>query len=255
MRVVITGAAGRIGSEVVKELSASHDLVIIDRHPLHGRKSLVADLSQRPAAPGWRNWLGSKSSRWSDAFKEAQVVIHLAANAQTSAPWEEVFPNNIQATWNVLEAAARHRVPRLVFASSNWAVKAVETKLAPSCYDPGGPKIDSETPPFSLTEYGLSKAFGELAGRMFVDEGKLESFVAVRIGNHQTKPSTDEIVRTRWIGVEDIRSLFRHSVEAKLTGFHVVYAVSAQRTAPYDLSHTRQALSWSPQQVPANHEI
>jgi nucleoside-diphosphate-sugar epimerase len=254
MRVVITGAAGRIGSDVVKELSASHELLIIDRLPVKGRKSLVADLSRPPATLTWKNWFGSKSSVWSDAFKDAQVVIHLAATAQTSAPWEKVFPNNIQATWNVLEAAARHRVPRVVFASSNWAVKAVETKLAPSCYDPRGPKIDSETPPFSLTAYGLSKAFGELAGRMFVDEGKLESFVAVRIGNYNPTPSTDEIVRTRWIGVEDMRSLVRHCVETELTGFHVVYAVSAQTTAPYDLSHTRQALSWSPRQVPANHK-
>jgi nucleoside-diphosphate-sugar epimerase len=251
MRVVITGAAGQIGIQVVEELSTSHELFIIDRRPVNGRKSLVADLSQRPGIRAWRNWLGSKSSRWSDALKDAQVVIHLAANAQTSAPWEEVFPNNIQATWNILEAAARHRVPRVVFASSNWAVKAVETKLAPSCYDPCGPKIDSDTPPFSLTAYGLSKAIGELAGRMFVDEGKLESFIAVRIGSYDPTPSTDEIVRTRWIGVEDIRSLFRHCVEAKLTGFHVVYAVSAQKAAPYDLSHTRQALSWSPRQVPA----
>ena len=254
MRVVITGAAGRIGSDVVNELSASHELLIIDRRAVNGRKSLVADLSRPPATFTWKNWLGSKSSGWSDEFKDAQVVIHLAANAQISAPWEKVFPNNIQATWNVLEAAAKHRVPRVVFASSNWAVKAVETKLAPSCYDPGGPKIDSETPPFSLTAYGLSKAFGELAGRMFVDEGKLESFVAVRIGSYNPTPSTDEIERARWIGVEDMRRLFRHCVEAELKGFHVVYAVSAQTTAPYDLTHTRDVLSWAPQQAPAKRE-
>jgi uronate dehydrogenase len=156
--------------------------------------------------------------------------------------------------WNVLEAAATHRVPRVVFASSNWAVKAVENELAPSCYDPSGPKIDSETPPFSLTAYGLSKAFGELAGRMFVDEGKLETFVAVRIGHYAPQPSKDAILRDRWIGAEDIRSLFRRCVEADLKGFHVVYGVSAQTTAPYDLSHTRQSLSWSPQQVLANRE-
>jgi uronate dehydrogenase len=254
MRIVITGAAGQIGSQVVEELSASHELLFIDRRPVRGRKSLVADLSARPTTGGWRNWLGSKSSRWSDALKEAQVVVHLAATIDPAASWEKVFPNNIQAMWHVLEAAAMHRVPRVVFASSNWAVRAVENELAPSCYDPGGPKIDSETPPFSVTAYGLSKAFGELAGRMFVDERKLETFVAVRIGNYQPKPSTDEIVRVRWIGVDDIRSLFRRCVEADLKGFHVVYGVSAQKTAPYDLSHTRQALSWSPQQVPANAE-
>lgn len=254
MRVIITGAAGRIGSQLVEELSASHELLFIDRRPVKGRKSLVVDLSRSPVVGRWRRRLGLKPLSWSDAFEGAEVVVHLAANIQPLAPWEKVLPDNIQATWNVVEAAAKHRVPRVVFASSNWAVKAVENELAPSCYDPGGPKIDSETPPFPLTAYGLSKAFGEVAGRMFVEEGKLETFVAVRIGNYQPKPSTDEILRVRWIGVDDIRSLFRRCVEADLKGFHVVYGVSAQTTAPYDLSHTRQALSWSPQQVPANHE-
>jgi len=252
MRIVITGAAGRIGRQVVEELSASHELLFIDRRPVKGRKSLVGDLSQRPTTWGWKNWLGSKSSRWSDTFKEAQVVVHLAASIGPSAPWEKVFPNNIQAMWNVLETAATHRVPRVVFASSNWAVKALEQKLAPDCYRPDGPKIDSETAPFPITAYGLSKAFGELAGRMFVEEGKLETFVAVRIGHYGPNPSTHDMVR--WIGTGDIRSLFRRCIEADLKGFHVVYGVSAQMTAPYDLSHTRQSLSWSPQQVPANRE-
>ena len=248
MRVIITGAAGEIGSQVVEELASSHELRLIDLRPVKSRGSIVADLSRRPVTSGWRRWFKSRSSRWNEAFEGTQVVVHLAANSQSLAPWEKVLPDNIQATWNVIETAARYQVPRVVFASSNWAVKAVENRLAPSCYDPTGPKIDSETPPFVLTDYGLSKAFGELAGRMFVDEGKLESFVAVRIGNYQPKPSTDEIKRARWIGVQDIRSLFRRCVEADLKGFHLVYGVSAQTTSPYDLSHTRQTLSWFPQQ-------
>jgi len=254
MRVIITGAAGRIGNQLVDELSASHELLVMDRRPIIGRKSIIADLSQRPTTRGWRMWRDWKRSRWSDAFKGANAVVHLAATIEPSAPWEKVSPNNIQATWNVLEAAATHRVPRVIFASSNWAVKGVEKQLAPSCYDPGGPKIDSETPPVSLTTYGLSKAFGEVAGRMFVDEGKLETFVAVRIGNYGPNPSNDEIIRVRWIGTDDIRSLFRRCVEADLKGFHVVYGVSAQKTAPYDLSHTCEALSWSPRQVLADRE-
>jgi nucleoside-diphosphate-sugar epimerase len=250
MHVIITGAAGQIGSQLVEELSPSHELRLVDLRPVKGRRSIVADLSRRPVTSGWRSWFKSRSSRWNEAFEGAQVVVHLAADSQSLAPWEKVLPDNIQATWNILEAAAIYRVPRVVFASSNWAVKAVENRLAPSCYDPTGPKIDSETPPFALTDYGLSKAFGELAGRMFVDEGKLESFVAVRIGNHNRTPSTDEIVRARWIGVEDTKSLFRRCVEADIKGFHVVYGVSGQNTIPYDLSHTQQLLSWFPTQLP-----
>jgi nucleoside-diphosphate-sugar epimerase len=212
---------------------------------------MIADLSRSPVVGRWRRRLGLKPLSWSDAFEGAEVVIHLAANIQPLAPWEKMLPDNIQATWNVVEAAAKHRVPRVVFASSNWAVKALERKLAPDCYLPNGPKIGSDAPPNPITAYGLSKALGELAGRMFVDEKKLQSFVAVRIGHYDPTPSADdEELRTRWIGSNDIRSLLRRCVEAEFGGFHVVYGVSAQPTVPYDLSHTRCLLSWQPQQLP-----
>ena len=122
--------------------------------------------------------------------------------------------------------------------------------MAPDCYRMDGPKIDSRTAPFPLKAYGLSKGFGELAGRMFVDEGRLESFIAVRIGSYSVKTPEDERLRARWIGGEDIRSLFRRCVEAEFEGFHIVYGVSAQKNVPYDLKHTRELLSWFPCQVP-----
>ena len=249
MRVVITGAAGAIGKQLVDELSGSHEICQIDRRRVNGRGCLIGDLSEAQPSAGWRNWLKLKPEHWSNAFEGAQVVVHLAANIDPAAPWEEILPNNIQATWNVIHAAAASGVPRVVFASSNWAVKAIEQKLAPDCYQPEGPKIDSDTPPSPLTAYGLSKSFGEAAGRMFVEEGKLESFLAVRIGQYAPQAPNDEIGRVRWIGAADIRSLFRRCVEADVKGFHVVYGVSAQTTTPYDLSHTCKVLSWSPAQV------
>jgi nucleoside-diphosphate-sugar epimerase len=247
MRIVITGAAGRIGSQLVEELSRSHDLGLIDVRPVKGRKSILADLSLAPG--GWRSRLKLKSARWTEAFKGAQVVVHLAADINPQAPWESVLPNNIQGTWNVIQTAARHGVPRVVFASSNWAVKALERKMAPACYLPNGPKITSEAPPSPLAAYGVSKALGELTGRMFVDGGRLTSFAAVRIGNHYPTPSKIPESKALWIGVDDIRSLLRRCVEAEFTGFHIVYGVSAQPTAPYDLSHTRRLLSWNPRQT------
>src|SRR5215470_13084601 len=44
-------------------------------------------------------------------------------------------------------------------------------------------------------------------------------------------------------------SSFIRCIEAEFDDFHVVYGVSAQKTAPYDLSHTGQLLSWSPRQL------
>lgn len=255
MRVVITGAAGSIGTQLIEELSTSHDLVLLDRRAARDPRIKRADFSRIVPRNGLTRHFRSRRFRWANAFESADVVVHLAAEASPAAPWKKILPDNIQGTWNVIQTAAACRVRRVVFASSNWAVKALEQKLAPDCYRPDGPKMDSMTPPSPLTAYGLSKAFGELAGRMFVEQGNLETFVAVRIGNYQPQPSTDEIVRARWIGVQDIRAVFRRCVEADLKGFHVVYGVSAQRAAPYDLSQTAQTLSWFPQQCAEIQEL
>lgn len=237
MRIAITGAAGQIGSELLDELSGEHELCLMDRIAVPGRASIVTDLND-------------SSELRTSKFKGCEVLIHLAADARNRAPWESVLPANIEATWNVIEAAARDKVRRVVFASSNWAVKARELALAPACYTDCGPKIASDFAPQPLYPYGLSKAFGELAGRMFVDGGQLDSFVAVRIGYYHADPAVDEHLRPLWIGSSDLRSLFRRCVEAEFEGFHVVYGVSAQASAPYDLSHSRRLLSWEPRQLP-----
>ena len=246
MRVVITGAAGRIGSAMVEELYGSHELCLIDRLLVDGRASVVADLSRNRG----RHWCWIRPDRWTEMFKGTDVVLHLAADRSPKAPWERVVRDNVQATWNVIEAAVKHRVRRVVFASSNWAVKATERALAPECYTPSGPKIDSDAPPCPLTPYGISKAFGELTGRTCVEERQLGSFIAVRIGSYLPGPPKNQEKSHLWIGTYDLRSLLRRCVEAEVEGFHVVYGVSAQPTSPYDLSYTCRLLSWEPQQFP-----
>jgi nucleoside-diphosphate-sugar epimerase len=233
VRILITGAAGTIGRDVVAELEPDHELRLVDRREGDPRIIRV-DLAQP----------------LDDAVvRDVDVVIHLAANPDEHATWEAVLNDNVRATWHVLEAAARKSVPRVVFASSNWAVKALERALAPDCYRTGGPKIGSDAPPRPLHPYGVSKALGEIAGRSFVDEGRLRSVLAVRIGAYEpAPPAHDE--DPLWIGVSDLRALFRRCVEAELGGFHVVYGVSAQSSAPYDLTYTRKLLAWDPHQWP-----
>jgi nucleoside-diphosphate-sugar epimerase len=249
MRLAITGSAGTIGSQLTEELSADHELRLIDRVPMPGRRSILADLAVHRARSYRKPWLKEQRPDWMRLFEGVDVVLHLAANPSPRAPWTRVIANNIQATWNVIEAATNHRVPRVVFASSNWAVKSLEQRMAPDCYQPGGPKIGSDAPSCPVNAYGLSKAFGELAGRMLVDSGGLTSFIAVRIGCYAREAPNDPILRARWIGSQDIRSLFRCCIESPITGFHIVYGVSAQPSAPYDLSHTSQLLGWKPQQT------
>ena len=248
--MIITGAAGEIGGQIVEELSDSHELCLMDRRPVAGRMSMIADLSK---SYSWMRWLHrmrvSEYPRWMQGFKGADVILHLAVDQRPTRRDRQLLFDNVKMTLNVIEAAVHHRVSRVVFASSNWAVKGTEHELAPACYLPDGPKIGSDAPPRPITAYGVAKAFGEISGRMAVDRSQLETFVAVRIGSFLPFPPEDER-RTRWIGVQDIRSLLRHCVEAQFSGFHVVYGVSAQPNAPYDLSHTRKLLCWQPKLLP-----
>lgn len=246
MRIVITGAAGNIGRIATEELEGDHDLVLVDRRRLPGRSSIVADLSSDPRPSRLR-----RRTSWDAALEDASVVLHLAALLSPHSfrvdGWERIKRHNIEATWNVLCAAARHHVPRVVFGSSGWAVRATDNDRERSDGKVG--RIDSDAPPRPLLTYGLSKAFGENAGQMFVDEGRLRSFIAVRIGHcpPDGRPSANAWLRRRWVGRRDMASLIRRCVEADVEGYHVIYGVSAP-DSPYDLTHTRHLLDWIPEQ-------
>ena len=112
----MTGAAGQIGRQLIGELSVRHELRLIVRVPVPQRKSVVADIARNHSVFGEPHGdfgasLGSLRSR-------ADVVIHLAADVRNYASWECVLRDNIQVTWNVIQAAVKYRVPRVVFTSS-----------------------------------------------------------------------------------------------------------------------------------------
>lgn len=244
MRIVITGGAGVVGAQLADEFSESEELLLIDRRAKPGLRIRKADLSHRPLLPGFhlRGW-----PAW---FEGADVVVHCSAVTSPEAGWSEVIRHNVTATKNVLDVASAWRISRVVFASSNWVVRATQEALGPRRFEPDGPKITSVDPLRPLRPYGFSKAAGELLGRMMVDEGRLQTFIAVRIGNCSSSgiPSTtDRAARNHWISDRDLRSLIRRCVEEPITGFHTVFGVSGQPESPFDLSSTRQLLSWSPE--------
>src|SRR5262245_59141996 len=129
MRVIITGAAGQIGREMVSELAQTHELRLIDRYATIKGPSVVANLAPNRLTSYWNPWLKSRPPSWMKMFEGADIVIHLAAYLRHDLNWPQVLHDNIQVTWNVLEAAVKYRVSRVVFASSNWAVKATERAL------------------------------------------------------------------------------------------------------------------------------
>src|SRR5262245_3239384 len=118
MRVLITGAAGAIGREIAAELDTDHELYLVDKIPLSKQPSMLADLADCTKTSRWNRWWKTQRCRWRRAFEGMDVVVHLAGNRHVEASWEELLPNNVQATRNVIEMSAHHCVPRVIFASS-----------------------------------------------------------------------------------------------------------------------------------------
>lgn len=245
MKIVITGAAGRIGRQMTLELADSHELVLLDRKP--GMKWVRADLAKR----GPRRRYGPDNSirSWNRHFEGAEAVLHLAGDPSPRAALSDALRDNVEGTWNVLEAARRQSVPRVVYASSNWVVR----RALREAHEEGPAPIREPLDVSPDTPYGLSKAAAELAGRMAVEMGQIRCFVAARIGSVEWKPprGTRGALKDRLrIGVADLRTLLRLCLERPLTGFHVVYGISPTADRMVDLEATRRLLDWSPLDVP-----
>jgi nucleoside-diphosphate-sugar epimerase len=114
-KLVLTGAAGLVGQNLIVELKAQgyDNIIAIDKHSynLNILRELhpdVATIEHDLAEPGV----------WSDAFDGAACVIQL--HAQITGKHSELFTrNNIEATKLVLDAIKKHNVPYLVHISSS----------------------------------------------------------------------------------------------------------------------------------------
>ena len=114
-RIVLTGAAGLVGQNLVVELKAQGyaNLVAIDKHGhnlgiLHRLHPDVAVVQADLAEPG----------DWEQALAGADCVVQLHAQITGKYP-QEFVRNNIDATRRVLDAMRRHTVPYLVHVSSS----------------------------------------------------------------------------------------------------------------------------------------
>jgi nucleoside-diphosphate-sugar epimerase len=191
------------------------------------------------------------------AFAGAEAVVHLGANADAYADWDEVQAPNVIGAYNAYEAARRAGVRRFVFASSNHAMGRYmhdDDRFA----DPDDPVMvttDDPVRPDGL--YGASKAWGEVLGRMYAELHGME-VVCLRIGwvpDEDEPPSSTEMRREppdvarrapgMWMSHRDCAAL----VEAALTAdvrFAIVNGVSDNRGRWFTLDEGRRLLGWGP---------
>ncbi|MFI6318105.1 NAD-dependent epimerase/dehydratase family protein [Nonomuraea sp. NPDC050556] len=167
MRVLVTGAAGRIGRATLELLSARgpvNALVLDDPGDLPADLVVTGDASDPRAVAA--------------ALEGADAVIHLAAiPTPEHEPAERVFAVNTQSTFTVLEQAGRAGVRRVCIAGSQAAsgIPFAAGELHPA-YAP----IDAALPSQAEDPYALSKLVDEVtAGAMARRHGM--SVVSVRL--------------------------------------------------------------------------
>jgi nucleoside-diphosphate-sugar epimerase len=118
-KVVITGAAGLVGQNLIPRLFSRGftDIVAIDKHPTN---TAILE-SNYPTVRLLRNDLaanGTSPNQWEPELAGCDALVIGHAQIGGSHP-EEFVRNNVQATEHLLEAALRHKVPYIVSISSS----------------------------------------------------------------------------------------------------------------------------------------
>jgi nucleoside-diphosphate-sugar epimerase len=243
-RVLITGAAGLIGSLLRQRLNDDFKLSGIDRARARGFDSAVGNTAKM-------------GRRVEAAFRGQDVVIDLAGEGSPSTPWDVVHSNNLPAAFNALEAARRNGARRLIYASSNHVTGNYErddpyAQIVRGEYgslDPTTiPQLTTHHPVRPDGAYAIGKAFGEAAGRYYADENGL-SVICLRIGtcNASGRPQHPRHFATL-LTHEDLIRLVRSAIEAPdELRFGVYYGVSANTWRFWDIDDAREDIGYVPQ--------
>ena len=147
--ILITGAAGDVGTHLRRELAGKYALRLSDIQPI--KKLAAGETSVR-----------GDMARLSDMLrvtKGVDAIVHLGGFS-VEGPWNEILRANIVGCYNVFEAARRNGVKRILFATSNHATGFYRRDET----------IDHRVYPKPDSRYGVSKVFGEQLGSLYADK-------------------------------------------------------------------------------------
>lgn len=165
MRVVVTGGAGFIGSSVVDALLAQgHSVLALDNLST-GSRRFLDDASRHPDLELAVLDLYQEAAALPAHFRGADVVVHLAANADVRFGWNAPrrdLEQNVIATHNVLEAMRVAGVGRILFSSTGSVYG--EAPVVPTPEDCPFPVQTSLYGASKLAAEGLIAAYAEGAG-------------------------------------------------------------------------------------------
>jgi UDP-glucose 4-epimerase len=167
--VLVTGGAGFIGANLLRQLDAAHDVRVLDNLGRGSRDLLPADREIELVVGDIRD---------PDTVKRAvdgvDLIIHLAAFGsvvESVTDPVENFEINARGTFEMLRGAADAGVERFVFASTGGAIMGDQE-----------PPIDERSLPWPISPYGASKLCGEAYMHAFAGSFGIRP-VALRFAN------------------------------------------------------------------------
>lgn len=222
--ILLTGASGALGRQITRALGQrGWKLRLTDINPFPDPLPASASFSAADLNDG---------VAMLRLVEGCGTILHFGGTS-VDRPFEEVLGPNIRGLYHIYEAARRERA-RVVFASSNHSIGFHERaeRLDHGCHF----RPDSY--------YGLSKAYGELMGRLYWDKHGVES-VLVRIGSCFPEPVDARMLST-WLSYADLVRLMESCVLAERVGYAVIWGASANSRTFWG-EDARGRLGWTPQ--------
>jgi uronate dehydrogenase len=210
--ILITGAAGRLGTELRRGLAPlARRLRLTDVAPVAdlqpNEEALCFDLADEAATHA--------------ACHGVDAIVHFGG-VPLERPWEQILNANIRGSYHVYEGARKHGVRRVVYASSVHAIG----------YHRLEDHIDADAPHRPDGLYGLSKCFTEDLGRLYWDKFGIET-AALRIFSSFPEPA-DRRMLWSWLSFADCIRLVSAALTAPRVGFTLSFGLSDNAVNPVD---------------------
>jgi len=182
MNVLVTGGTGFIGCYVAKKLLAfNYTPILVDLYPNFGLLKKIIGATQTDHIKIEKCDITSPNNFDNILYSNnIKSIIHLAAFRNTESQKNPLgaFKLNCEGTINIFEAALKHNIKRVVYASS------VAVFGPPDYYKKLGFNADSlteEVPINPQNFYGVTKVFNEQSGYQYNKIYNLET-IGIRLG-------------------------------------------------------------------------
>ncbi len=234
-RVLVTGAAGNIGSYFAKHARDRYKLRLMVREKDKKEKvEAIREFGEVVTAEL------SDLDRLKEICRGVDTVLHLAADPSPSATWESLLPNNIVGAYHTFVAAKSAGCKRVIYASSIHAVSGYPSDVQVKTNEPVNPG----------DLYGVSKCFGEALARYMAEQEGL-SAICLRIGAFQPIEAARDAsgigMMDAWVSQRDLFQLIVRCIDVTNLKFAIFHGLSDNRFKRLDISDARELVGYRPQ--------